>query len=79
MPLVEVWYIKAIGRSKVVIEERRRESELGAKWEKKLMEKRHPKCDVIIIKDKEFIVKVNRDVNIKIPENKEAYITFHID
>ena len=64
MPITKVWYIKAIGRSTKVMEERRRITPEGAKMEKKLMDKQFPKCNVIIIKTKEFIVKIEKKLNL---------------
>jgi len=68
MPRIEAYYIKAIGRSTEVLREFRNTTPKGADDEKKRLEKLHPKCTVIIIKKREFVVKIEK--NLKLPKKR---------
>jgi len=68
MPRIEAYYIKAIGRSMTIIEEKRRVTKGGAEDEHKWMSKKYPKCNVIIIKKREFVVKIEK--NLKLPKKR---------
>lgn len=82
MPKVEVFDIKAIGRSRKVVETRRAHYWSHAEQEYSLMKYLYPKCDIIIEQKEVFIREIEKKTKLpktqKDIENKEASVIFHL-